>query len=356
MWRTSICRITTVVAIAVMTANNALAQQANYASAAVTDSISLHEQLTSMRAELTELRAQVQSYSTANGPIQASFDDCCPCDDSCCSTRYYGGGAAMFLKPFFGDNTAYVFEDATGVNTFQPFDYDYEAAWRVWAGFEQCSGIGLRGSYFHFDHSAARAEVAPEDGFTRAIDPEYEFLFGEFNAGDEIAANHSLKIYWIDAEVTYTFQCGGCCELLSSLGVRYGSLEQDYSFTNITDPDESRSTSYRFKGYGPTASFGLNCPVGGCLFVFSTVRGTVMWGDSDWQGGDVDRADDDFIIDNNKGVLGIGEVSVGTEWRSCNYFIRAALEGQAYAGQISFTHSDELLVLGGFTVGGGMIY
>ncbi len=306
-----------------------------------------------LKASNTQLQARLDSLASGG---KAGCADVAACDDGCGRISLYGGGAVLFLRPSFHDNVAYTLNAPNGVRTAQPFGYEYETAWRAWLGLEGQGGLGIRGTYFQFDHSSARAQVAPAGGGTSAVlDPESQFLSLAFNMGDAVAASHSLEIHVVDMEATQSVNFGSW-ELMGSFGARYASFKQDYNFAVNGGALGILGSRYKFEGAGPTAALEVRRPVYPRLSIFSTARGSIIWGESDWRGGDPTLANNFLLIYDADGALAIGELQAGVKWNVGNWFAQGAVEAQAWHGTQSITRSDELMVLVGSSVAAGFEY
>lgn len=274
---------------------------------------------------------------------------CCPA----CQSGFIAGAELAFLKPHFKDNIAYVFQDVNFVSTFQTFDYGYETSPRLWLGYRSCCGLGLLVRYFEFHQNAQRSDIVPpgavQAGFSPVIDPEFNFDFIAFAAGDAVDASHSLELRTVDLEAS---QSGivGAWSLLGSFGIRYATIDQDYRMTRNPGNDVLLSES-RFEGVGPTVSLHAGRPLWRGLAVFSSVRGSILFGDEDSMtfvsgvASTVRDADEQ---------LSIGEIQLGLEWSAkmnvADPFVRASWEGQVWNGARSLTGTDEYMALMGFGV------
>jgi hypothetical protein len=237
---------------------------------------------------------------------------------------------ATFLRPDFDDARADVISDAT-----TEFDFDFEAAPRVWLGVENCCGVGARVRYWEFD---AEAEFD-----NQVIVPSpVNSVVGTSSCG-------ALDTYVVDLEATKRV-CRGCSEWLGSFGVRHVGLgySAEGTFLNVaTGVDSDMTTedlSRRFDGTGLTGALEGRRPFGdGDLALVWSVRGSVVWGDNKANKVEVDidsdidgsiSVDTDVDVARESDTLFIGELQAGVEWRrpvrclSCDVFARAVFEGQ----------------------------
>src|SRR5262249_49322486 len=110
--------------------------------------------------EIEGLRTRLAALESSAG----TADGCCPCNccPSCCPLAtcagWIGGGDILFLKPHWENNTAVSVLTGPGINASYSnldFDYDFETAYSVWAGYRGGSGFGVRGRYFEFSHDSS---------------------------------------------------------------------------------------------------------------------------------------------------------------------------------------------------------
>jgi hypothetical protein len=321
----------------------------------------LNGEMERLRADNADLRARLDSSVAA---AYTGYGDSVnlgeSCESTCCNSYCFEAGfAAVFLRPHFDNNVAYQFVDVPAANVVsaQPFNYDFEIAPRTWLAWTGPTGLGLRTSYFGFDHSASRTDVAPAAGGSSIIlDPQSAFGVSlPFVGGDTVAASHSLDVNVLDLEATQTAWLGEW-ELLGSFGVRYASFEQDYLLTVNAGPGGVLASGYQFNGIGPTVAFEMYRSFGSAWTLFSVARGSILFGESDWHGGDPTLVTNRLLVYENDGALTIGEFQAGVRYNRGAWFLQSALEGQAWLGTESITRVDEDMVLAGFSLGAGLQY
>jgi hypothetical protein len=312
----------------------------------------LNGEMERLRADNADLRARLDSSIAGEG--YGDFGE--SCGSSCCDTCFEAGISAVFLRPYFDNNVAFLQLNTpvVGVNTSQPFNYDFEIAPRVWVGWTSPCGLGARASYFGFDHSAGLNLVTTTAGQSLILDPQSpgaQTLL--VNAGDTVAASHALDINVLDLEATQTAWLGDW-QLLGSFGVRYASFEQDYLLVNQTTGDVLGS-GFQFNGIGPTVAFEMYRSFGSVWTLFSVARGSILFGESDWQGGLLAPA---LAVNayENDGGLTVGELQTGIRYSQGAWFLQSALEGQAWLGTPSITRVEEDMILAGFSFGAGVQY
>lgn len=314
-----------------------------------------------------------------------SGDDCCciGCGEPvCCETcgpcllppAWYAGFEATFVKPRFEDNVAFTRMEADGASfesfTDTEFDYDLEFTPRVFVGWQDNSGIGLRATWWQFDHAAA-TETAnpPANGFGAITHP----AFGSVDNSsviptDTFSAASDLNAYTIDLEATREKQFSAW-DVSVAGGIRYAYSEQSYSAELRDNADTFRgSIDFRqsIEGFGPTISLSAYRPIATDAGIFCKARGSVLFGDGESTLTAVEDADltTPFNTSRTTGgddLLSIGEIQVGFRWQSLGRrgqtyrpFLSAALEGQIWNGAGNATSEDGALGFFGFNTGAGV--
>src|SRR5688572_603356 len=96
----------------------------------------------------------------------------CGCCDPCCRPAgVIGSAELLFLKPHHSMGI-----NGVGGSTVNDFDFDYEIAYRLSAGYQGSDGLGWRIRYFEFDHQAGinvGANTQTADFETYVIDLEF---------------------------------------------------------------------------------------------------------------------------------------------------------------------------------------
>lgn len=307
--------------------------------------MNLATQFASMQAELEQLRArQGQADAILARFEQVSFggetgcsdcgkgkcDDCgagcgcnCFCDIGC--GGIYGGAEAVVVRPHMQHETDFNVFGAGG--QFDP-RFDYSVSPRIFLGWRNCRGTGIRARYWMFDQTTSPIVVEDED----------------------VAVG--LDVQALDLEFTQLV-CWGPLNSNFALGVRYGSVENTLSFDDGDDYDEFRT---QFDGWGPTMAMENRIPIG-CsnLSVVGNLRGSLLFGDTHYTVLD-DDPDPFTLTDGRDDLVAVAEMQVGLEWSRCTSYgvfsAYALLEGQYWAGAIGNLALDELLFpLGGLVRG-----
>ena len=336
------------------------------------------------------------------GSCDTCYDACCDdCCDDCCETVCCGsvcGGAAggcyvgfeaTFLKPHYERNIAFN-EDETvdtgNTNTSQVdffadnYEYNTEFSPRVFVGWENCCGVGVRATWWQFDHGADLINVRPIATSNIATP-----VFGESTATSPNNVGRGLAIladptqalslqtgidaYSIDIEGTKaTNFC--CWDLGVGCGIRYARVEHSTRGTTVDDQDgQIGDLAYRqsLEGIGPTISLYAFRPLSCQCGVFGRARGSLLFGDGDSSltttltdvaAGATGTFNEAVTRDD---VLPIFEMQVGWQWQGATPvyatyvpFATIALEGQFWHGAGNASSEDGSLGFFGVTSGMGV--
>ncbi|TWT40797.1 Lpg1974 family pore-forming outer membrane protein [Botrimarina hoheduenensis] len=303
----------------------------------------------------------------------------CGCGDTLCGgcgiapACFYTGVEFTILKPRFSDNIAYTFVDGnvTGDQaiTDVQFDHDAEFTPRAYFGWRHADGVGLRVTWWGFDHKAKAASASPEDGFDEIRHPAFAGIdLSTVLPGDLFVANSDLEAHSIDIEATHDAHLCGW-EIAVGGGVRYAEVEQGYS-AQLIDTTASvnpvrGAINYRqsIEGFGPTISLGASRQLGCVTRLFCKARGSVLFGDGEsfLSGSENTPAVSTTRTTSRDDLMSIGEMQVGLMWRGSGRrglpyqpFLSLALEGQVWNGVGSATSEEGTLGFFGFNSGVGL--
>jgi hypothetical protein len=322
-----------------------------------------------------------------DGYYGGNCDTCCDptcCEPVCCDTvcepsgsgswSCFGGFEAVFVQPRFSDNLAFTVMESDD-NSFESFedvefDYDLEFTPRLWLGVESCDGLGVRATWWQFDHAAAQASAnPPANGFGSITPPTFRNVnLSTSIPSDTYSASTDLNVYTLDLEITkhasfcnWEFGFGG--------GLRYARAEQGY-FSELRDDTQTLlgRIDYRqsIEGVGPTISLSAFRPLTCTLGTFCAARGSVLFGDgkSSLSAGDDLDLSTPFLTTSStsrQDVLTIGEVQLGVRWsakkrsgRSFQPFASLALEGQVWNNAGNASSEEGTLGFFGFNAGTGL--
>jgi len=325
------------------------------------------------------------------GGCDQCYDDCC---DDCCETvgcgsvcaaagGCYAGFEATFLKPHYQDNPG-VMENVqstfTGENRNEvftdDFSFDTEFAPRIFAGWENCCGVGVRVTWWDFGGDGTVDPISPVAVATPVTSASVATpTFGGFSAlGTGSSLDTLTTATWLDA---YTIDIEGtksttfCCwDLGVSCGLRYAEIEQSTtaSLSNATiDPAAQLSYRQSLDGIGPTLALSAHRPIGAQIGVFGKARGSILFGDGESQlqstsfgtGGASNNTT--FLQTNRDDVLSILELQIGCMWKgdpgaysTFVPFATVALEGQLWQGAGNASSEDGSMGFFGLNSGMGV--
>lgn len=292
----------------------------------------------------------------------------------CCG--WYSGFEATFLKPRFENNTAYTVMDSTdGTNDASfvdsQFNYDLEFSPRVFLGWQQDCGVGLRATWWHFDHTAGAAQAnPPASTFGRISPPSFDGVDVDISTNvpsDNFLASTDLSAYAIDLETTKQAALGGW-QVGLGCGFRYAYVEQGYqAATSNAAGDAIGNINFRhsIEGFGPTLSLDVFRPYNSCSGMFCKARGSLLFGDGESQFRSAENINatqfDTTRTTAHDDLLTIGELQVGYKWlgmqsscRPYRPFCSIAMEGQVWDGAGSATSQEGALGFFGFNTAVGV--
>jgi hypothetical protein len=295
------------------------------------------DRINQLESELVSLRSQFNdSLSSSN---QGSSNFCYSSDCEELKTGLSGGFEAVWFKPHFSDDTAFVVSDITNFDSL-PFDNEYNLTPRVWLAHTWDNGFGARFRYWNYDKDAlnksfvippgfdaeARVAVRDSQGFNAFIDGDSDEL---------MVARHGLELHTADLEMTNQFRLLDSHVVVSG-GLRYMSLRNNYSVTAY-EPDlsvaESMLHKQRFEGFGPMLALEVNRPLGdNGLSLIMHLRGSILFGDASQT--ILDQADGSNSmsfrqIDSDK-QIGIGELGLGVRYSLGIWYLQGGWEGQLW--------------------------
>jgi hypothetical protein len=287
------------------------------------------------------------------------------------------GAAFVWMRSDFEARTAFFVQDETepiATRTSAPFDFGHHGAPRVWAGWQDEWGFGVRVTGFWFsDSSAAQAVAQADDVFFQALFvPEVPLMEVGGTAGDNITAVSSFEFYTLDAELIQEL-CFDNWHLMFGGGYRHGAVSQQYGAVGTAFGAEERlDVGRRFDGDGATAFGEVRLPVLGAkdrrflgaasLSLFSHGRGSVLFGRSKWS---TLRVEPGPFVQTARAAetdrIAIGELRIGAQvdFRPRHgklLFAAVAWESQWIQGlgNVTTLTAEQDLVLSGFSVSGGV--
>jgi hypothetical protein len=309
------------------------------------------DDLSQIRAELASLRQRLDAApSAASAPETRGVADAVVNSVEDCQVRpsgFYGGGAIIWAKPHMKES--FQATSLNGLNnslTLEPFSFDFASSFRVWLGWQNEDGLGLRARLWQYRHGGnpftetAAFPNFPGASVTTVIFPA---SISTQLPGDVLTTTNSLKVSTLDIEATQTLTFGST-EVLGGLGLRYAALEQANAGSVSRGGAVVQSLDWRreFYGLGITASADGRRPITPWgLSAVGSGRAALLYGQKTLQRtvvGDVTPAPmtgpATVGLPNADEVSGIFELGLGLEWRhSAGRLGTVAVQG-LYEGQL----------------------
>jgi hypothetical protein len=230
-----------------------------------------------VRSEMDSLRARLEQLERGNpaaatGTCCPSACDCCCCWDPCCrSEGFYAGADLSFLQVHKSSGIGLGSSD---VNLVVPgvfgitvpifngeIDPGLKETPRVWLGYQNADGAGIRARYWEFDHA-----------FTAGISVVGIPL--------PLSAFHSFDTLAADLELTDASRIGCNWDMTVSYGARYVEYSEERGIGFDILP-LSLAARKEFQGVGPTGSIELRRQVYNDLGFFANFRASALYGDED---------------------------------------------------------------------------
>jgi hypothetical protein len=236
-------------------------------------------------------------------------------------------------------------------------------------GFGFDDSLGLRATWWQFDHDAATTSAnPPANGFGRVAAPP----FGDVDISttiptDVLTATSGLNVYSIDLEITKQSEFDGW-QLGATCGVRYASASQKYlAQTRDSGSDLLGQIGFRhwMDGVGPTLSLSGSVPLTSSWSLFGNGRGSLLFGRATsllTAGEDLDLSTSFTTTNTNyrDDLLPIAELQLGLRWSGdarsrsrLRPFGTVAMEAQNWSGVGNAVSEDGSLGFFGFTSGLG---
>ncbi|HJZ90330.1 MAG TPA: Lpg1974 family pore-forming outer membrane protein [Gemmataceae bacterium] len=220
------------------------------------------------------------------------------------SPSLFAGTDLLYLKPYISNNSAFTAVGASSET--EPFDWQHTRAHRIWIGYAEPSGWGVRAQGFVFDDSSdswhvtlTRAEITTRQisapPFDSVIPVVAGFgapsaVLGRAGLGeDRLTFRSDLRI--VSADVEATFACGtDDWTVRFSGGGRYLELRHGYraELENNgefgTSETQNLNLNRDFTGYGPTLALFARHRIGDtALSAYASARGSLVVGTLDEQ-------------------------------------------------------------------------
>lgn len=281
---------------------------------------------TSLEARIAQLESQLGGLQNALCTSQSCRKS--KCDGSCQDNGGFESGfSIVFAKPHLKESfEATVADVATGSLDLIPFEFDHDITPRVWFGYFNEKGLGVRARYWQYDHNAAPlALTATPTTFpsVSSISVIFPAAISTAAPGDLLSVRSGLQIHTVDIEGAQKANLFGV-DLVASAGVRYASLQQHFNSTVTRGPFQIGTLDWirEFEGAGLTVGGEANKPLGGsALSAFGTARGSLLFGRKTLQRttvGDITpataAAPPNVILDDADEVSAIFSLTGGLQW------------------------------------------
>lgn len=307
-----------------------------------------------LESTVGQLQARLASFESP----PAGFQGSAPCDggiaDACqgCGGPNFGfvaGATLLFAKPHFKESFQVSrVDNANGLMTLEPFNYDYDLSPRIWFGLENRQGTGVRFSYWTFDEQSPQ-RVLTADGTqiwgAHVVNTMFPANIFAGIPGSQMTVNDYLETNTFNLLGTFGMNLGGT-QVKGGAGLRYAKLEQGFDAlvtTPIPNFFNRLTWTREFEGVGPTLAFDFRKPLGRTrLAAVATGGGALLFGSKT-----LDRTvinDQTPVpgvaprlqLPDADEVVGIGELGTGLEWRADfadgRYLsLRGLYEGQLWA-------------------------
>jgi hypothetical protein len=281
----------------------------------------------------------------------------------CCTSSWSAGYSFLFTKLHYKESFQAIVADlGTGTQNLIPFGNDYELTPRVWFGFQAKSGLGVRGTYWNFDHasrpfnSTSNGVQIPSATSTSVIFPA--LIVAPF-PGDELSVNQSMHATTVDLEATYDLRVKRF-EANIAGGIRYAHSDQRFDArvtpgTFFLSSPAALNWQREFEGFGPLLSAQGKLPIGYKGFYGTGgVNFSFLFGDKNltrFVSNDATPAPNTglpvlALVDADE-ITGIYGASIGAGWRRQTRLGRTFLEG-TYESQLWTDGGAPTLTITGF--------
>lgn len=293
-----------------------------------------------LESRLANLESQIQSMQTASSNRIENFSGF-----ENTKAGFYFGAAAVWAKPHFKEAFQYSqINMVSGQQTLFPFQYDYDATPRIWAGIRNRGGVGLRGTYWSYDANG-RSSTNVADGINifgaHAITIIFPANIIAAIPGSTLQTQDSLETEITNLYATYDMAINGI-NISGGVGLRYARLLQTLSSVVTGPAPASLNWTREYNGLGPAVSLDMSKRIG-CTrfsgvakgsgaFLFGTKRiNRTVFGDVSPQ-----PASPFLMLNEADEVVGMGEAGFGLQWSATTaagseLVLRGTYEGQLWA-------------------------
>lgn len=286
-----------------------------------------------------------------------------PADRGSDGPELYVGYTFLFSKLHYKESfQATVSDFATGTMELVPFDEEYELTPRVWIGLRGANGIGVRASYWSFDHSSDELNLVsdgvriPGATSTSVIFPA---LIVAPYPGDRLSVGTSMEATTADLEATYDVRLRRA-EATLGAGLRYANTDQAFDATVIPGPIPLASPAAlnwvrQFEGFGPLLTAQGMLPLGNAgfygrggvnvsfLFGEKTLRRTVFNDATPPPNAGLPV----LTFEDSDEITGVYGANIGLGWQRHGDFASWLIEG-TYEGQLWTEGGAPTITFAGF--------
>ncbi len=289
-----------------------------------------------LESRVMELEKQIKTLQISAGAYENQIQQQA-------SRGFYAGAAAVWSKPHFKEAFEYSETNtATGQQTLHPFQFDYKVTPKIWIGFKNSEGIGVKASYWSFDADGeTRNNIS--DGITlfgaHAVTVIFPANIFTFAPGDTLQTSSNLQAQITNLYATYSTNAHDI-EINGGIGLRYARLRQTLAASVSGLIPRSLNWERAYDGVGPSVALDLKKRIG-CrgLSAIAKGSGALLYGTKTIDRtvfGDVSSppASPFLMLDEADEVVGIGEFGFGIEWaRTMRTGAELAVTG-TYDGQL----------------------
>ena len=257
-----------------------------------------------------DLLSRIEQLESALGAQSEGGDEGYMGYDDPLRGGFFARYEAVFLKPHFTRDAAYMIEDAGGLDGYSEvsFNWDLSLSNRIEFGYlPDDEYLGFRTRYWQFDDELALNATNATGDIYAGFGGDSEDMSIE-GSGDATFVR-SLAMDVIDLELASRHS-----NWTAFGGLRYARMKQRYNgFDN--ESTDAFFSSHNFEGLGMTAGLEIIYNVSGGFSLFAKTRGSLLFGSTHFDA--YDRVDDDrFSHTNRNDMIAAAELQAGIDWRT----------------------------------------
>lgn len=298
---------------------------------------SFADRLDRLEADYVSLTSQMSTLNDSHTGVDGTFG--CPH-----TAGLVGGAAVVFARPWISGSMPFrqeVTVNPTLVRSDPSFDHDFSATPRVWIGYQNVCGGGVRARYWRFEGDT-RLDSIIDTGLDVTVRAEAGTagtgqVTGITSApGVIFLAFQDLKLDVIDLEYTRQLEVRwGSCTV--SGGLRYARFKQSLLILSNLSASDFITSAFKLDGLGPSVAVEAILPTRFCnLSVFGTGRVSILLSQFDQRVQTFDGPLIDDLVSNNRDhVVGAFESELGVRWErqhasGATLFAQCSVEGQLW--------------------------